>query len=198
MKLLLTSSGINNQKIRDCFISNFGETKGKKVALIYTIRQESDWQWMEAYDQELKSLGLTYKGINISEEKDLSDIKGFDVYYVCGGNTFYILDRLHKTGLDMVLIDEVKSGKFYIGVSAGSIVVGPDIEVAGIGGADENDVHMVDLTGLRLTRLIISPHYCGEQEHEVTDFKKKRAGEHVVTLTDEQAVLIVDGEIILC
>lgn len=197
MKLLLTADGMTSEKIVDFFSSQFDTLKDKRVCLIHTIREEGDWKWMDYYRKELGEMGLTHDEINISEEKDLSGWKDYDIYYVCGGNTFYILDRMRKTGLDKVLISAVKSGKFYIGVSAGSIIAGPDIEVAGFGDADINDVNLVDLSGLRLTSHIIFPHYSDADEKDLVDFKEKRIGEAVITLADKQAVFIEDDKFIL-
>lgn len=195
MKLLLTSAGLANEKIRNFFVAQFDSLKNKKACLIHTVRVESDWEYMKYYDQELKELGLKYDAINISEDINLVNLPEYDIYYVCGGNTFYILDRMRKTGLDKALIGAVRNGKFYLGVSAGSIIAGPDIEVAGVGGADVNDVNLIDLTGLKLTEHIVTPHYCEEEEKDVQDFREKRKGESVIALTDEQAVLVEDGKI---
>ncbi|MFA6973166.1 MAG: Type 1 glutamine amidotransferase-like domain-containing protein [Parcubacteria group bacterium] len=196
MKLLLTSTGFTNQKIRDFFVSQFDALENKKACLIYTIRQEGDWQWVERYDSELKEIGLQYDGVNISEEKDLSDLQEYDIYYVCGGNTFYILGRLRKTNLDKVILKAVEEGKFYVGVSAGSIVVGPDIEVAGIGEGDENDINLSDLSGFNWVPFHISPHYTEQDKNDVEEFYNKRK-ESLIALTDDQALFVTDKEVLL-
>jgi dipeptidase E len=102
---------------------------------------------------------------------------------------------MRKTEVDKILIKAVKNNKFYIGVSAGSIIPGPDIEVAGLG--DSNDVGIKDLTGLKLTNLIITPHYNQKEEKDVEAFKKKRKSEQVIALTDDQAIFIEDGKMVL-
>ena len=94
MKLLLTSAGLTNKNVKKFFIAQFDRLDNKKACLIFTIREESDWQWLEQYDKELREIGLEYDRINISEEKNLANLKEYDIYYVCGGNTFYILDRM--------------------------------------------------------------------------------------------------------
>jgi dipeptidase E len=195
MQLLLTSTGLENQKIRDFFISQIGSLDDKRVCLIYTIRQEGDWQWVEHYHKELEEIGLRYDDVNISEEKDFSNLPVYDIYYVCGGNTFYILDRMRKTGIDEILVEAIKKGKFYIGVSAGSIIAGSDIEVAGIG--DPNDINLEDLSGLGLISFIISPHYTEKEKADIDAFKEKRKGEQVVKLTDDQAIFVEDGKMLL-
>jgi len=197
MKLLLTSTGLANQKIRNFFVSQIGSLDDKNVCLIYTIRQERDWQWVEYYHKELEEIGLRYDDVNISEEKDFSDLPAYDIYYVCGGNTFYILDRLRKTNLDKVISEAIKSGKLYIGVSAGSIIMGPDIEIAGLGeDGDLNDMNLEDLSGFGLVPYIISPHYTEKEKSSIKAFKEKRKGEPVVELTDDQAIFVEDGKMV--
>ncbi len=194
MKLLLTSTGLKNQNIHEFFLAQFDVHENKKACMFYTVRTEEDRMWLAYYDNEFKSLGLAYDAVNLSEDVDVSSLHGYDLYYVCGGNTFYILDRMRKTGVDHLLIDEISAGAFYVGVSAGSIIVGPDIAAAGIGNADKNDIQLSDLTGLQLTNHIITPHYNEEEERDVDDFKRKRAGESVVTLTDEQAIFVEEND----
>ena len=58
---------------------------------------------------------------------------------------------------------------------------------------DENDVNLTDLTGLNLTDVIISPHYC-EEEKPIIDKFKKKSQHKVVPLTDNQALLVLDGD----
>lgn len=193
MKLLLTSTGLRNAKVRDFFISQFETLSDKKVCLIFTVRQDSDWQWLDLYDKELKNIGLQYAKVNISEDKNLADIDGYDIYYVCGGNTFYILDRLRKTNMDKVIIREIEKGKWYIGVSAGSIIMGPDIEIAGIEGGDENDINLEDLQGCNLVPFHISPHFVEQERRCIEAFEKKRHAE-VIMITDDQAVYVTEKE----
>ena len=72
--------------------------------------------------------------------------------YVCGGNTFKILHKLRETRLDVYITKQVEQGALYVGVSAGSIIAGPDIEIAGWGSeGDENEVNLQDLEGFNFT-----------------------------------------------
>ena len=104
---------------------------------------------------------------------------------------------MRKTGLDKVLIEAVKNGKFYLGVSAGSIIPGPDIEIAGWGdGGDPNDVNLRDLTGFGLVPYLITPHYTETEKADVEGFADIRKGEPVIELTDDQAVFVADGKMV--
>ena len=62
---------------------------------------------------------------NAIEEK-LNDKNGI---FVCGGNTFYLLDQVIKTGFDKILKKKIDEGCLYIGSSAGSMLVGKRIDL---------------------------------------------------------------------
>jgi len=47
---------------------------------------------------------------------------------VSGGNTFYLLQELKRTGTDKLIIEHIKKGKIYVSTSAGSIIVSKNIE----------------------------------------------------------------------
>lgn len=53
-----------------------------------------------------------------------------DFIYVSGGNTFYLLQQMRNSGAIELIHELIDSGKPYIGESAGSMIVSPDIEYA--------------------------------------------------------------------
>jgi hypothetical protein len=98
MKLLLTSSGFSDESAFNVLSESISHLVNPRMVVLYTIKEPGDEIWLANYEKELNPLGISYDFINISEEKDLSDKNFYDIYYVAGGNTFYILDRLKKTG----------------------------------------------------------------------------------------------------
>ncbi len=200
MKLLLTSTGLVNRNIKNLFL----QIINKPVFCIRVIfiptasRSKEELKYVQKSKEELLSLGVLENNIKTLELNKLilfQEVEGFDVIYMCGGNTFYLLKKVRESGFDKIIIEFVKNGKLYFGVSAGSILVGPNISAANTGlEPDENDINLVDLKGLNLIDVIISPHYCEEEETIIEDFKKKSQHE-VVPLTDNQALLVIDGKI---
>ncbi|MEI7890855.1 MAG: Type 1 glutamine amidotransferase-like domain-containing protein [bacterium] len=195
MKLLLTSTGLSNENVRKFFISQFDKLDNKTACIVTSGQNEEEQFYIDGSIRELKSLDVEVVEFNIAKGDKFADFPFFDIYYICGGNTFYILDRMRKTGVDKILIDAVKNGKFYLGVSAGSIIAGPDIEVAGLG--DPNDVNIEDLMGLKLVQYIVTPHYNQKEKSMVEKFKEKRKSEQVIALNDDQAIFVEDGKMIL-
>lgn len=193
IKLLLTSSGLTDRPVQQAFHKLLYGIEKPRIALLYTIKDPGDEQWLINYGNEAEQLGVSYEFINLSEDKDLSDQNNYDAYYVAGGNTFYILDRLKKTGMFGVLARAIIAGKLYIGLSAGSIIAGSDIEIAGFGpSGDPNDIELQDLSSLAVVPFHVYPHFVKQEEEMILKFYKKRR-RPVIALSDGQAVLVQDN-----
>ncbi len=195
-KLLLTSTGLVNQNITNQFLQIINKPVSQiKIIFVPTAaRTEEELKYVNESKKELLDLGIlenNIKTINLDKPVLFKEIKDFDVVYVCGGNTFYLLKKVKENGFDKLIIEFVKAGKLYFGVSAGSILVCPNIDIAVP--FDENDIGLTDLTGLNLTDVIVSPHYCEEEKPIIDKFSKKLQYK-IVPLTDDQALLVLDGE----
>ena len=118
------------------------------------------------------------------------DVSSYDVMYVCGGNTFYLLQEVRKNGFDKYIVDFINNGGLYVGVSAGSILVGPDIFIASP--FDENSVGLTDTKALGVTDTIICPHYQKVEERIVAEVEEK-AHCKVVRLRDDQSLEEIDS-----
>ncbi|MBU2472614.1 Type 1 glutamine amidotransferase-like domain-containing protein [Patescibacteria group bacterium] len=191
-KLLLTSAGFLNKEISNLFLKELSKEPNKsKVFMVTGARTKEEEYYIQESKQELINLG--FKDIfvfNLDRKILLDEVKDCDVIYVCGGNTYYILKRFRETGLDKIVIELVNQGKIYIGVSAGSVMAGPNIEIAGWGeDGDKNDVNLKDLTGFNFTNIAVFPHFEEKNRQEVKEFKKK-VNYPVIELTDNQAVFV--------
>jgi len=195
MKLLLTSSGLANKKIKQFFVSQFDRTDNKTAALITCVESEEEQIYVNNSKEELEGLGVKIEEINIAKDDLYKKYPEYDIYYVCGGNTYHILGRMRFTGMEKILMDAVNKNKFYLGVSAGSILAGPDIEIAGWGkDGDVNDIELRVLGSFNFTPFLIFPHFSEENKREVINFKKYRFQEPVIALTDNQALYVADTE----
>jgi peptidase E len=93
------------------------------------------------------------------------------------------------TKIDEFIKKTVKKGEtIYVGVSAGSIIAGPNIEIAGWGSeGDINEIGLVDLFGLGLTDFSVYPHFKDYLKQEVEEFKNE-VNYLVFELTDNDAI----------
>lgn len=92
---------------------------------------------------------------------DLEKALRSDVIYLAGGNTFYFLKHLRKSGLLSTLRAFVESGGVLAGLSAGGLIMTPTIHLAGYPHfeCDENEVELKNLNALNLVKFEFFPHY---------------------------------------
>ncbi|MCQ4265284.1 peptidase S51 [Stutzerimonas stutzeri] len=130
MNIFLTSSFA---EVVDLFVSfTRGECKGKTVTLIPTasLAEEVNSYLIAAKDALVKA-GLVIDELEVStasQEEVVRKLECGDYIYVSGGNTFFLLQELKRTGADSLIVEHVKAGKCYVGESAGSAVLAPGIE----------------------------------------------------------------------
>ena len=192
--MILSSDGVTSSKIKREFIGLLDKpVEETRVLVIYTLRKKRHIKYLRNVNSELKKLGIKKNNIiyaNISN--NLKKPKNnFDVIYSCGGNTFYILNRIRKTGFDKLIKDFVNKGGLYFGVSAGSIIVHKTIKFVDYGKeGDINDIHLKNLNGLNLTNIWISPHFRKDLASEIVEIRKKLKFP-VKGLKDGQALVIL-------
>ena len=129
-KLFLASSFKDVAGLLEKFAGE--DLKGKTVTFIPTASlTESVKFYVGAGRKALEKLGLTVDELEISKAttEEISDkLRKNDYIYITGGNTFYLLQELKKTGVDKIIKEQVSLGKLYIGESAGSMIMSPNIE----------------------------------------------------------------------
>ncbi|MBU3958171.1 MAG: peptidase E [Nanoarchaeota archaeon] len=195
-KLLLTSAGFENPKVGMKFLEIIGKPASEiKVVFIPTAATtEGEKYYVGECKKDLLEVGIDEKNIKVLDldhQISYSEVAGFDVIYMCGGNTFHLLNTVRKTGFDKAIKQFLEEGKVYTGVSAGSILMGPNIEIAKLG--DKNECGVTNFTGLGYIDSAISPHYNEDERKKVEDFKKK-TNYPILPLKDNQALLVLDNK----
>jgi len=195
MNLLLTSSGLKNKKIRDFFIETAGDIKDKRIGMVTSSQSPGGQKYIDDSIAEVEELGMIPYEVNISTNNFFDDLFEIDLWYVCGGNTYHIWKNIQRTGLDQILLRDIQIGKYYIGVSAGSIISSQDIIAAGWGndGDVQEDQGMLT-TGLGIVDFYILPHYNKVRHQEDVETLFEKTKQTVIGLTDEQAVYVTEQE----
>lgn len=177
------------------------ELKGKTVTFIPTASIPEIMKfYVNAGKKALGKLGLKVDELEISKAtaKEISDKLHLNDYiYVTGGNTFFLLQELRRTGADKIIIEQIQSGKLYIGESAGSMVLSPNIEYAKEMDDCNKAPELAVFTALNVVDFYPLPHH--------SNFPFKKAVERIIakyesTLTlypisNSQAIL-VNGDVI--
>lgn len=146
----------------------------------------------------LKELGYEIEIVDIAkyEEEVLKD-KFLKAECICisGGNTFYLLQELKRKNLTELLSGRIKEGMFYMGESAGSMIMSKDIAYSQI--MDDKNVatELKDYFGLNVFKYYILPHI-GEYPFEETaqetlDFYKDKID--LIPINNREAVLVKDN-----
>ena len=150
-KMLLVSMFQNVSKLVKVIEPNL---KGKSVTYIPTASTvEKLGFFVNIGKWQLKRLGLHVDQLDISTascETMQSTLAKNEFIYITGGNTFYLLQELKRTGADQLIVQEVNRGKIYIGESAGAIVAAPDIAYSAAMDHVEKAPGLHDYTGLHL------------------------------------------------
>lgn len=195
-KLFLSSSFKDVASI----FQNFEEDlKGKRVTFIPTASLvEKVVFYVNSGKKILEKLGLIVDELEISTsnfETIKEKIEKNDYIYITGGNTFFLLQELKRTGTDKVIIEQVNLGKVYIGESAGAMITSPNIEYAKEMDSIKKAPNLENYDALNLVEFSTVPHY--------TNFPFKKAVEKIIEdysndldikpISNKQAILVKDN-----
>lgn len=197
MKLFLTSAGLAPETTEEFLKLLCKKPEETELCFITTASHpEENKGYVEKDRKRLIELGFQVAELDLKQENEDSlgeKLNNFDVVFVEGGNTFYLLKYVRESGFDKVLKPFLDRGGIYIGVSAGTYIAGPDISPTQWKHAeDKNIVGLKDLRGLGLINFAVFSHYKPEHESIIKENKHK-IPYPVVALTDSQAILVENG-----
>ena len=191
-KFILTSTGLSAPKIKKK-VAELIEPLAKNLAVIITTASEGKEQNKYCLLAKLQLLELGFKEVLFLdlESEGIQKLSNAAVVYVSGGNTFKLMKFAKERNFDSVIKTIANTNTFFIGVSAGSIILGKSIEIAGIAGGDVNEVELKDLSGFGLINNDIYPHYMETQEQEIKKYENKY-NVKVLRITDDEAIIYDD------
>jgi dipeptidase E len=196
-KLLLTSTGLSSENIAQKFKSMVANHGNQAVAIITTATEgKENNEYSQIAKKQFSEMGFYKIDFIDLETEPLRDLSSYGIIYVCGGNTFKLLKFARAANFKISVENLLNRNGIYIGVSAGSIILGPSIRIASEIKPDRNDVGLTDLRGLDIIDLIILPHYSHELEKETQAFETKYCVK-IERINDSQAILIKNGEKII-
>lgn len=160
-KLLLTSNGFYTESIKKQFIKLInGEINNLKATIITTASpQKENNKYAQKAKEDFLLMGFQNIDFTDLENGNLECLVEKDVIYINGGNPFYLLYHMKKSGADAILRKLAIQNVIIVGVSAGALILGPNIEVVDYFTPYMNTVNIKDLTSLELTNKFVFPHY---------------------------------------
>ena len=191
---LLTSAGFFNSRVAEKLMELVGSPATKKVAIVTTAAEGKETNiYSKLAKEQLERMGFNAIDFIDLEIQGADLLIDYGVIYVCGGNTFKLLKFARETNFETTILKVLDNGGLYIGVSAGSLLVGPSVQIANEIEADKNDVGITNFTGLGIVPMVVFPHYDPKYETEIKGFEL-RNNVTVTRLTNNQAMLIQSQE----
>ena len=132
-RILLTSTGFTNKNIEKIFIDNIHKPLSDvKVIFVPTAANDPESKSIipECY-KDLTNAGISDKNImwyDLDRQMNLSEIMAYDAIYFCGGSEKYLIKRINQINFKPILISAINNGIFFIGVSAGSMIVSDSVK----------------------------------------------------------------------
>lgn len=193
MKILLTSAGFQNIKIGKKFLNLIDKPpKEARVLFIPTaaIDEESKY-YVGKCRSELLDLGIDHANLLTYdfEYKMTKDVTlSYDVIYFTGGSTSHLLSRIKETRFDSIIKQMIRKDKIYVGVSAGSLIMTPNISL--------DKPLSSETSGLGYLRAYLAVH-CNQLDEKWVREIQSKLPLPFIALNDMQAVLVNEDSYII-
>lgn len=199
MKKLFLSASFKD--VANILVNFEEDLSGKTVTFIPTASViEKVVFYVNSGKKALEKLGLIVDVLEIStatSDEISNKLKCNDFIYVTGGNTFFLLQELKRTGADKIIIDEVNAGKLYIGESAGAMITSANIEyVKGMDSVNKAPA-LVDFAALNLVDFYTVPHYTNAPfkriAHKIVDSYSSTL--NLSPISNNEAILVENDKV---
>jgi dipeptidase E len=201
VKLVFYSGGSEDE---NCYLDReaFGLT-GKCTPKITYIPAcsydgEMDFRRFVCHNRQFGTNRFLYFPIDIPyDEIMLREMLTSDIIHLSGGNTFYFLHHLRKTGLLDQLKYFVNRGGVLTGLSAGAILMTPSITAASYPefDRDDNDEKVRNWRALGLVKFEFFPHYRNSRRYDQElCLQSKKTKLPIYALPDASGLIIEDDE----
>lgn len=132
MRVLLTSAGLETEEIQDFFMKLMNMDMALVKALfIPTAAVDADAiAVLPKCMNDLLKCGILNQNIKVYDMHkgmDIEELQQYDMVYLCGGKTQYLLQRINETGFNNTLMEYIHSDGVVVGVNAGSIIFANNI-----------------------------------------------------------------------
>lgn len=140
-------------------------------------------------ENRFREIGLTVDSIHL-KKNPVKAVEDADAIVIGGGNTFELINQMHKTRLITPIRKKVLDGTPFVGWSAGSNVACPTVKTT-------NDMPIVEppsFSGLALIKFQINPHYLdANPDGHAGETREQRINEFLVLNTETTVVGLREG-----
>lgn len=144
-----------------------------------------------------EDLGIFVDQLEIStaSAEEIEDkLKKNDYIFVSGGNVFFLLQEMKRTGTDTLIKKLIWEGKPYIWTSAGSMILSPNIAYWALMDDPEKASDLSDFSALGLVDFFFVPHHTEEPFAELVDQIIEKYADLPLLLLNNKQVACIDGD----
>lgn len=205
MKLLLSSNGFSNQEIANALFELVGK-KPEDTSLVFIPTAsnietgDKDWfidDLINIKKQNFKSVAITDISA-VSENIWRPQLEEADVLFFEGGNTYYLMHWMNESGLTKLLPEMLKT-KVYMGLSAGSMITGSDLNINLSKTIYDEKAEKDSMPGLGLVDFYFLPHLNNPHFSKRIEANLNKAMEKITRKTyildDQSALKVIDGKV---
>ncbi|MCG7380827.1 Type 1 glutamine amidotransferase-like domain-containing protein [Paenibacillus sp. ACRSA] len=184
--LLLTSCGFNTEDIKNQFLSFIERDISQlKVSIITTASpMKENNRYAQRAVQDFRDMGFQHIDFVDIEFDDPQLLIHSDVIYINGGNPFTLLYYAKKSGADEIIKTLAAQNVIIVGVSAGTLLLGPNINIVDFFTPQMNTMDLTDFKALGVTDKLIFPHY--DREDKFKDSTNKTIEERIVAFESNE------------
>ena len=174
--------------------------EGKTVTFIPTAALPDKLDFHIKYSMELLAkmgLKVDEREISTAPHSDIANkLENNDYIYVTGGNTFFLLQEMNRSGAGNLIKAQIEAGKLFIGESAGAILLAPDIEYSKDTDNPLIAPQLKTFEALNMIDFYPLPHYKNDPLKEAVEkvISKYGAELPLVPFSNSQAILITGEE----
>lgn len=159
----------------------------------------SQLEWHHNCKANMEKAGFHFTMYDLTgktNEQIKADLSKFDLMYVEGGNSYYLLQESQKSEFIPFVRRRVEEGMIYIGTSAGTVIAGPDIEPVRQDDRAALAPQLQGTKGYGLVNFVVMPHWGQPKRREL--FNTYRLN-HIyqedypyILINDHQYVEVID------
>jgi dipeptidase E len=199
MKLVFFSGGFEreNKKLNQSLVELTGKSN-PRITYIPASSYGSEIEFRE-FVKRFRKFNVTkflHFAVDIPFDRILFE-EAFksDAIFLSGGNTFYFLEHLRKKNLLRELKAFVARGGVLAGLSAGAIIMTPNINTAGFPAfdCDENEEGLLDWKSLGLVKFEFFPHYVNSRRYSIELSSYTELSKYPLYASRDGSGIIVEG-----
>ena len=202
-QLLLSSRALVTDAIKQAFLALCAQSDNQRdqiVIIVNAVDEGKRHPQVLKLQQIIQNMGFQNVTLFDVDVDDFQTLVTAKAIVISGGYEFKLVDHLKRSGMLLQLRALINQGKPVYGISAGAIVLGPDMDLFATLYPEDNFLPCKHAPAIQATNVYICPHYDRQCAADATLANQISDWEHqqhvqVTRLNDEQG-LAIHGDLV--